>query len=1761
MKGRNQDAESGKLLQQIVRQFISESVRRPHDAAADAFGKHLAEFYTTSGQIALSSETVWRALCQKNLHCSIPTAFFQYLTERILQVEPDTDPGREAMSFSFLSSWTLHIEEVVREQERGYTALSECLKSYATALVYRSEDFPDSAILDSYRRLRLVSSRSCLIDETVGHVMAEPQRFVIMSSLLAEICLDFQSPMTEKVLFTQRLGRLAWATLDTSSEITACMIVWMMTSLNLLILGVANLSSREEQIAQLNLAQSWILELLAVAQEVWCQTEKPSVHVRLRKWLYDLVSNVLLRLANQVPQYAPHFSPIVGALHPLLEEAGLVADMVMTFRLCVLTLLTSGTESQALIRMLASLRYEDQYSRSILQVLTSSHFDEDGRQSLAQHLHHSYGSLAGISHEEDPKFHLLRLLNDPSGAFFSNIVLRCDFSAKSLSPAQQLAVLLFGAAMLADEDRCGMALTYLTELVASYPHLGIQLVPVIVSHINESCLKRDFKQATRNLEFLCSALVSDPHCAHHVWNLVGIELMKKDSALSLRIAAVRLFPRLCRSNNRLYRRIIDTFGACLVNEPIELRLAVSASICDLAKDDLLRDVSDVIGWIQQFLTEDMTSPIRCLQVHYALLSLHYLVISDELDFDVVIKVINKRLCSVHDYEAVLQLPLIVLEALVLLLGDGSSSSPSDKGSIDGNESATAAEVSLQVSLAIDLLLHIGKSLEDGQAQRRPFDVNRSSTENQQRCRIRLGVLKGLSAYPLYFLGLDDSGMKSFLESKEDPKGRSSILQSGFRYKLLVDIVIGGVADTSLEKQCQGPNPAVCLARKIVNFEDNTLGSALWLKEGRRSSKVTKRHSKTLFAILPTSESMDTLLSGNTSGAAVAISRLICADGSQLSILRDNADACIEGSDPLFLSLALQGYLHVAATLVSFRRPEIGDILEEIGSWYEAFVSPDAMYLSLAALSVYILADMHEQSSKSIPYAEEIYDLVLKAFKEKRFHKDSISKLAVSLIGVNCIRRGSSESLDQVILVLEHSIRGYGGQQDFGAYYGLALISQALSTFTTPIQLDGVRSRICRTVGFLMEDLLACFDDAHAFFRDIVACIKSGSYTTDLLDTILDVDRNSISVLMTKHVVARYLFFSLAHCLPALKLIDGKIFIVVLHAIETLERGGGKGIVLPAIAQSCQATDLLELDKLKPLSTQKTAAFDSRMSSDAADIASDGLGDIFYAVNGKSNRPTLHVVRQLLAGNIELFDDNACVLSLIAVVSKVCLLPFLGTSPFVLSPKLRENVSQSDLESIVDLVSQAAQSESDSKSSRMALVMMSILSCLMNADELSAATALSQKSEETQAQMPPTRSSKQGLAINFSKLPCPKSGTALDGIMDVLENASIDPMNSVNSFCASVAVLQSLSLPEQFAKSFIEPLLQEESCAIKTSLIDLLLSQIQGRRKVTFDGRDFVTLALRLCLAPEKEKKNQFGGVPSFQRFVEALPLFAMKLPSSSFEKAINEIWQRCVSVDEMMPSILGSFFTGMKGMLCSTALSPKALNCMRRFVLTKMLAQLGEMDIESVLEVSALSNARVIDGYSSCLIKIPLLTFDNIGFFDYDTADRALSSFQVLRSIAILELVRNNFFEDDRQRLELAKMSVWIAALLPYSRDAVAKAGLRRIMCSFASASSKAKAVARPDPLAALFENLLQMTPDSIVLGLDWLAVSMSSWSGGKASDGEMTLGFLSSTDVHSYNALPPADLDRLFAVFLDDLPFNLGLFCRQHKTFVIKMGKCWHRL
>ena len=182
-----------------------------------------------------------------------------------------------------------------------------------------------------------------------------------------------------------------------------------------------------------------------------------------------------------------------------------------------------------------------------------------------------------------------------------------------------------------------------------------------------------------SLEFLASpCIVSDPHGAHLAWTFLS-SLAKEGVPTAVRSSVIRLLPEMCSSNKRLFRRARDVIGKSMVAQDPIIRISATAALSDMASIDLLRDVEQIVGWIQNRLTDDEPAV-----VYYALETLRYLVVNEELEFDLVFRVLEKRLdVDLSNVDAVLDLDVLALEEIVALMGEGGLEEEGDDESNDG----------------------------------------------------------------------------------------------------------------------------------------------------------------------------------------------------------------------------------------------------------------------------------------------------------------------------------------------------------------------------------------------------------------------------------------------------------------------------------------------------------------------------------------------------------------------------------------------------------------------------------------------------------------------------------------------------------------------------------------------------------------------------------------------------------------------------------------------------------------------------------------------------------------------------------------------------------------------------------------------------------------------------------------------------------------------------------------------------------------------
>jgi len=217
------------------------------------------------------------------------------------------------------------------------------------------------------------------------------------------------------------------------------------------------------------------------------------------------------------------------------------------------------------------------------------------------------------------------------------------------------------------------ALNFLGSFLRCYPRWASRAAPSVID-VAGACLAMPAPTTQlllASLEFLASpCIVSDPHAAHLMWTFFSLMVQEgapaavRSVVIRLRSVVIRLLPAMCSSNKRLFRRARDVIGKSMVAQDPIIRSSATAALADLANLDLLRDVEQILGWVQNRLNDD--EPVV---VYYALEVLRYLVVNEELEFDLVVRVLEKRLnVDITIVGEVLGLDALALEGLVAIMG-------------------------------------------------------------------------------------------------------------------------------------------------------------------------------------------------------------------------------------------------------------------------------------------------------------------------------------------------------------------------------------------------------------------------------------------------------------------------------------------------------------------------------------------------------------------------------------------------------------------------------------------------------------------------------------------------------------------------------------------------------------------------------------------------------------------------------------------------------------------------------------------------------------------------------------------------------------------------------------------------------------------------------------------------------------------------------------------------------------------------------------
>lgn len=1598
------------------------------------------------------------------------------------------------------------------------------------------------------------------------------------------------------------------------------------------------------------LAMRWLLQLVELAAFL---TQNASAHgapvdIRMATGLYHWLSMVaarsLPRLFAILPSYQIALEPILWQILHVLEQLAedydirkqegnsqavsaiekalihafdtvvilrlssvalshpLPSDVQVVLRILHLILdLKAGASTvaeAAILRGLANMLLGNPSCRPFCRAILATLHEKQRGLPKSKNDQHKRSALQKIRPSRSSHFgdaeNLIQFLDESVvdvNSFVPFLVKENMFVGTVCSPTQQTgSLLLCTSLMLEPSLNKQAAYSLVTHLLEVYPHLSISVLPVMIDCINLACREGDGATLQHQLDFLCTSMVKDAQCAREIWNLLGVELMKETTPSVIRATVLRVFPKLCIANKRLYKRVIEVLGKNLADSPNswEIRLAVAVTIADLAKEDRIRDVTDVIGWIQGFITgtgwirsvsnvDKDHSPGNAVLVHYAILALHYLLVAEELDFNLVIVVLNKRLCNVHDMKEVTKLPLLVLETLAQLLGDGETADDSDGDDKDDRLEPTV--VSPQVSKSVEALLSMSMS-PILSPQRATKDEIKLST----LLRCRANILDSLARYSMDSLGIDDDGLQSFLAQIENEEESPALPPSGEKYETvkkvlgnsigllesgLYQLVHKGTTKITNKANVQTANhlhlSLMALISNFLKFEEKVLGSSLWQKRGRKKNvsggKIfvqgqTVAHS-TQIAALPSTVSVQNAYNDRRC-EATAIAVLLAYEGKPMSMFSDLAgDISHDSSDPSQQAFVVQAWLNAARSVlmelvVSFSSSEgLENVLVEIREWRFRLDSPDNMYLALASFAL-LIPDILGPYGDHSQYVLEICDEVWDGYAEQEFEDQDSARVCLGLIGVCAVRDRSNSRLEDIVDALEQSVSGYGGQATFGAYYSLGIIAQACPLFFEPLGGGSDDSgMIGRIIGFLVNELTQCISGNHSAITSLIDCIQEGEISPETIDTITAMGKEPLKISKMKKRVAKALFISLALSFPALTAVNSELLLGVYCLLEAIPWGYGKGMALSSVLQACKRSGLFQPREIEKIYSKYAKIFEEGMDQGVAD-----LDDIFYAVTATMSKTIPYSIRRFLVGNRALFDEEGRAVSLLSAVVSLCSIPCLGCGAlsFTDSPQLSNNATPDDIEGVVSLISEAVSSHEWTQYSEVGAVLMGFLASMNNFSDVGDASTHTRSSQVDTS----------GMAD--SKLPKAREGTILEMVMLTLSKVVVDSSTDNDTKDTNVLVhllgcLEVLSLPGHFA-STLEQLFRGND-ETKTACTKLLISQIRGRPRAVFDGREYVELAVKMTKMPVATIKTILGQGDAPIIFINALVDLIPKFSTDAVAEVVEMFWLLSFNQIGNLPRMPVAFLSAIKTIVRngendnSLKISPKTLNFIRKFLVTRVFAGIRDAPWATSTTSSTIEERSIVESYANSLLELPLNTLTEAEFFTVKKLDGFVG--EALRHRCVMVLVKKQYFTNtSRSSSEIASAIAWFSRQLTSSEEEMFSSTLLQVASSIADATATENSDMRREHLLTLLDNLLLTGASASFVGLQMLGVLVCKWTNGSGSDGDMSLLSLVATQMERWKELSPPTLQQTFRLVVHDLPFNLATYARREKISAVVFNRLW---
>jgi hypothetical protein len=1001
----------------------------------------------------------------------------------------------------------------------------------------------------------------------------------------------------------------------------------------------------------------------------------------------------------------------------------------------------------------------------------------------------------------------------------------------------------------------------------------------------------------------------------------------------------------------------------------------------LAKFDLIRDVEPIIGLVQNRLIDDDPAVL-----YYALEALRYFVVSEELEFDLVVRVLEKRLdIDLSNTDTVLGLEKLALEGLVGLLGEGGLEEEEEEddddksGRVVGGPAVSPRSIKA-VTLLVELALLSQLSFKIGIDQ--DFD-----DAFHAKVRIQNRIYCSLAKYSAEVLGLDSESIRLWDSVHLLPEDSHDVSPEIRRYVCLKNIVLSGLdfgaKFNSIEQDVLGS--ATTIGKTLLLFEEDVHGSFLFRgshSSGRGSSEKLctgnaerqSRVSKSALSSLPDTFRIQEIYNEETrSAAAIAVLYSIGANATAsletedilMQISGCIADVLNEPFDSFYQAMQVCAIIHsmdilwksIQGVNDSIKEELLNQVVSQMKEWVGFYGEYAYVFMAAFVLAV-------DDTAHCWAGTMNVQKTILEGQNNYLFESDDTKYLCLGIVAAR-LSRNSDARVTGLIDSFEQFLWDNGRQTSFGALFGLGIINANLMTGNmngTDPSIAWRKQQAQRIMCTLLSTFNTCLTQQSEVVLSLASAMKSGREAKDLFQLCSDSDSLLIQDGFAQKM--RACLIGLGSSFPVLSSVSTDLLKCVLIVVDKLPWGSGKGFVLHAAYRT--AVDSGVLDQKDLSEAILTASTIVKNSSDGVGDALLSLASLCHISSDKAQREIDVVAdkcQEILQGkNANVAGDDR-LLATIAGCAAIGEVPGLA---FV-TPNIQGAAKKNFVANFVKILEDIASTEAEEPKYRdAATIGLGVLCAMSNRGSHAHKKVSGNKLESIHA----------------------KDGSLMQVILQEVEQAyttlcllpspeHTDRVAASKKLCAMFSALEAIALPGGFSR-VIEQTLNVSSNSeveLKASAVKLLVSQLESRRRIGFDGRGFIDLSTRL--ATSNDLKVRIG--PATSILMTSLSDLIYQIPTSIGEEVVTNLWTICrddlkSSSTESMVEFLGGM---MKILVCDRdtkstskkSISPALQRTLQKFIEVEAFFNLCNDAVPS--NQNGPCTKIVWTTYLSCLQLIP----------------------------------------------------------------------------------------------------------------------------------------------------------------------------------------------